>query len=66
LKKNGVEHYHYVVLYIDGILAIVEEPETFLREELGKEVTLKENEMGSGFTTTKTEENLNKDLTRIM
>ena len=42
LKSNGVKHYQCVLFCTDGILAIMEEPETFLREELGKTFTLKE------------------------
>ena len=46
LKANGVEYYQYVLLYTDDILAIMEEPERFLREELGKRFTLKEKSIG--------------------
>ena len=47
LKSNWVEYYHHVLLYNDDILAIDEEPETFLREELGKRFTLKEKSIGA-------------------
>ena len=43
---NGVEYYQCVLLYTDDILAIMEEPERFLREELGKRFTLKEKSIG--------------------
>ena len=46
LKSNGVEYYQYILLYTDDILAIMEEPERFLREELGKRFTLKEKSIG--------------------
>ena len=36
LKSDGVEYYQHVLLYTDDILAIMEEPEKFLREEIGK------------------------------
>ena len=32
LKSNGVEYYQHALLYTDYVLAIMEEPETFLRE----------------------------------
>ena len=41
LKSNGVEPYQHVLLCTDDILAVMEEPETFLREELGKRLDLK-------------------------
>jgi len=46
LKSNGIEYYQYVLLYTDDILAVMEEPERFLREELGKRFTLKEKSIG--------------------
>ena len=46
LKSNGVEYYQHVLLCTDDILAIVEEPERFLREELGKRFALKEKSIG--------------------
>ena len=33
-KADGSTHWQYVLLYIDDILAIMEEPEKFIREEL--------------------------------
>ena len=47
LNSNEVEHYPCVLICADDILAIVEETETFLREELGKMFTMKENLIGS-------------------
>ena len=47
LKSNGVECYQCVFLYTDDILAIVETPETLMREELGKRFTLKEKSIGA-------------------
>ncbi len=41
-KANGTDYYQYVLLYTDDILAIMEEPERFLREELGRRFTLKD------------------------
>ena len=35
LKNDGTRYYQYVLLYTDDILAIMEEPERFLRDELG-------------------------------
>ena len=35
-KVNGVEHHQCVLICADEILAIMEEPEIFLREELVK------------------------------
>ena len=51
LKSNGVECYQHVLLYTDDILAIMEEPETFLREELGKRSLseLKNSTLGTKF-----------------
>ena len=47
LKVNGVEYYQYILLYTGNILAIMEEPERFLREDLSKWLTLKEKSIGS-------------------
>ena len=47
LKSDGVEYYQHVLIYTDDILAIIEEPEKFLREELGKRFTLKEKSIGA-------------------
>ena len=45
-KLDGTSYYQYVLLYTDDILAIMEEPERFLRDELGKLFTLKEKSIG--------------------
>ena len=45
-KPGGTKYYQYVLLYTDDILAIMEEPERFLREELGTCFTLKEKSIG--------------------
>ena len=45
-KVDGTEYWQYVLLYTDDILAIMEFPERFLREELGKRFTLKEKSIG--------------------
>ena len=46
LKYNGVEYYQQELLCTDNILEL-EEPETFLREELGKRFTFKEKSIGA-------------------
>ena len=38
----GAEYWQYVLLYTDAIIDVMEEPEKFLREEVGKRFTLKE------------------------
>ena len=43
---NCVEYYQYVLLYTDDILAIMEEPERFIRHELGIRFTVKEKSIG--------------------
>ena len=45
-KADGTRYYQYVLLYTDDILAIMEEPERFLRDELGNCFTLKEKSIG--------------------
>ena len=47
LNVNGVKYHQHVLLCTDGVLAIVEEPERFIREEIGKRFTLKEKSIGS-------------------
>ena len=47
VKSDGAKYYQYVLLYTDDILAIMEEPEEFLRKELGNYFTLKEKSIGS-------------------
>ena len=41
-KVDGSKYYQYVLLYTDDILAVMEEPERFLRDEFGKCFALKE------------------------
>ena len=45
-QADGSEYYQYILLYMDDILAIMEEPEKFLRKELGARFTLKEKSIG--------------------
>ena len=42
LKSNGVENYQCVLLCVGYVLAIMEDPDGFLHEELGRIFTLKE------------------------
>ena len=41
IKSDGTDYYQYVLIYTDDILAIMEEPERFLCDELGNVFTLK-------------------------
>ena len=43
---DGSEYYQYILLYMDDILAIMEEPERFLRKELGARFTPKKKSIG--------------------
>ena len=45
-KSDGTDYYQYVLIYTDDILAIMEEPERLLRDELGNVFTLKEKSIG--------------------
>jgi hypothetical protein len=45
-RSDGTEYWQYALLYTDDILAIMEEPEKFLREELGVRFTIKEKSIG--------------------
>ena len=45
-KADGTDYWQYVLLYTDDIVAVMEEPENFLREEVGKRFTLKEKSIG--------------------
>ena len=40
-KSDGTDYYQYVLIYTNDILEIMEEPERFLRDELGDVFTLK-------------------------
>ena len=42
LKSNGVKCYQHVLLRTHNNLEMMEEPEQFIREELGKIFTLKD------------------------
>ena len=62
LTSNRVEHYQDFLLYTDDVLAIIEEPTLFFREELGKRSTLKaksvdspEQHLGEKFSQVKLE-----------
>ena len=46
LKADGVEYYQYVLLYCDDILAIMEDPERFIREELDARFVVKPKSIG--------------------
>jgi len=46
-KVDGSKYYQYVLLYTNDILAVMEEPERFLRDEFGKCFALKEKSIGS-------------------
>jgi hypothetical protein len=46
-KSDGTTYWQYVLLYTDDILAIMEEPENFIRNELGSRFTIKPKSIGS-------------------
>jgi len=46
MKEDGTDYYQYVLLYTDDILAIMEKPETFIREELSNKFVVKPNSIG--------------------
>ena len=46
VTADGREHWQCVLLYTDDILAIMEEPERFIRDELGQRFTIKEKSIG--------------------
>jgi hypothetical protein len=45
-KSDGTTYWQYVLLYTDDILAIMEEPELFIRNELGSRFTIKPKSIG--------------------
>ena len=45
-KENGTDYYQYVLLYTDDILAIMVNPETFIRDELSRKFVVKEKSIG--------------------
>ena len=46
VKEDGTDYYQYVLLYTDDILAIMEYPERFIREELSNCFVVKPNSIG--------------------
>ena len=46
ITKDGREYYQYVLLYVDDVLAIMEEPETFIRQELDARFVVKPASIG--------------------
>ena len=46
MKDNSIDYYEYVLLYTDNILAIMQNPEDFIRHELGKIFVVKPNSIG--------------------
>ena len=46
MKDDGTDYYQYVLIYIDNILAIMKNPEDFIRHELGKIFVVKPNSIG--------------------
>ena len=47
LKSNGVECYQHKLLCADDVLDVIDESESFDREEIVKRFTLEENSIGS-------------------
>ena len=45
-KADGTTYWQYVLLYVDDILAIMEEPEKFIKDELGNKFTIKPKSIG--------------------
>lgn len=46
VKEDGTDYYQYVLLYTDDILAIMEKPEAFIREELSNKFVVKPKSIG--------------------
>ena len=46
MKNNSTDYYQYVLLYTDNILAIMQNPEDFIRHELGNCFWVKPNSIG--------------------
>ena len=46
VKADGSTYYSYILLYVDNVLVIDEDPENILRRQLGKYFTLKEDSIG--------------------
>ena len=47
VKEDGTDYYQYVLLYADDILAIMEKPEKFIREELTEKFVVKPKSIGN-------------------
>ena len=45
-KADGSAYWQYVLLYTDDMLAVMEEPEKYIREELRSYFTIKEKSIG--------------------
>ena len=45
-RSDGSEYYEYILLYTDDALVISKNPESVLRNELGRYFTLKEESIG--------------------
>ena len=45
-KPNGTDYYQYILLYVDGILAITKKPEDFIHNELDHCVVIKTSLIG--------------------
>ena len=46
IKDEGTDYYQYVLLYTNYILAIMQNPEDFIRHDLGKIFVVKPNSIG--------------------
>ena len=46
MKSDGSTYYSYILLYVDDVLVIDEDPEVILRSQLGKYFPLKEDSIG--------------------
>lgn len=42
VKSDGNKYYEYILLYVDDLLAVSEDAERLIREEIGKYFELKE------------------------
>ena len=46
MKDDGTDYYQYVLLYTEDILSIMQNPEDFIRHELGKRFVVKPKSIG--------------------
>ena len=46
VKGGGTDYYQYFLLYTNGILEIIQNPDYFIRHELGKRFVVKPNPIG--------------------